>query len=396
MGIAKTLVRLLAVVGKEITEVVRRPGAVLSLILGPFLILAVFGLGYQGLQKDLQTIVVIDPASKLPHDLAAYDQLGVRGLKVIDVVSDRAAAEQRLRAGQADLVIVPPLDALATIETGKQAEMDVVIDLTDPVAANYAGFLADTMAAAVNREIYRRGAEAGQQYAIKIDGHDLSSIPPDVIASPTRAVLTNVAPVAPSFIGYYGPAALALVLQHMAVTLIALSIVRERTSGALDRFRSSPIRATEVVAGKVVAFGLLGSAIAALSMWLLVSFLGVPVLGAPAAIALVIGLLLVASLGIGLLISVVSDSERQAVQLSLLTLLASMFFSGFVIRIEQFQPAVQAAAYVLPVTHGISLLQGLMLDGTLTHPIQLVALGVIAAVVLSLSWILLRRELRPA
>jgi ABC-2 type transport system permease protein len=396
MGIAKTLVRLLAVVGKEITEVFRRPGAVLSLILGPFLILAVFGLGYQGLQKDLQTIVVIDPASKLPHDLAAYDRLGVRGLKVIDVVSDRAAAEQRLRAGQADLVIVPPVDAIAAIETGRQAEMDVIIDLTDPVAANYAGFLADTMAAAVNREIYRRGAEAGQQYAITIDGHDLSSIPPDVIASPTRAVLTNVAPVAPSFIGYYGPAALALVLQHMAVTLIALSIVRERTSGALDRFRSSPIRATEVVAGKVVAFGLLGSAIAAISMWLLVSFLGVPMLGAPAAIALVIGLLLVASLGIGLLISVVSDSERQAVQLSLLTLLASMFFSGFVIRIEQFQPAVQAAAYGLPVTHGISLLQGLMLDGTLTHPIQLVALGVIAAVVLSLSWILLRRELRPA
>lgn len=396
MGIAKMLVRLLAVVGKEITEVFRRPGAVLSLILGPFLILAVFGLGYQGLQKDLRTIVVIDPASKLPHDLAAYSQLGVRGLTVVDVVSDRAAAEQRLGAGQVDLVIVPPVDAIATIQGGKQADMNVVINLTDPVAANYAGFLAESMAAAVNREIYRRGAEAGQQYAITIGGRDLASIPPDIIAAPTRAVLTNIAPVAPTFIGYYGPAALALVLQHMAVTLIALSIVRERTSGAIDRFRSAPIRATEVVAGKVIAFGLLGSAIAALSMWLLVSFLGVPMLGAPAAIALVIGLLLVASLGIGLLISVVSDSERQAVQLSLLTLLASMFFSGFVIRIEQFQPAVQAAAYVLPVTHGISLLQDLMLDGTLTHPIQLVALGVIAAVVLSLSWILLRRELRPA
>ena len=65
-------------------------------------------------------------------------------------------------------------------------------------------------------------------------------------------------------------------------------------------------------------------------------------------LALVIVMLLVASLGLGLLISVVSDSERQAVQLSLLTLLASMFFSGFVLRIEEFQPAVQAGAYRCP------------------------------------------------
>jgi ABC-2 type transport system permease protein len=396
MGALKLVVRVLALIGKEITEVFRRPGAVLSLILGPFLILAVFGLGYQGYTKDLRTIVVIDPSSTLPHDAASYQQLAIRGLAVVDVVSDRAAAEQRLRAGEVDLVIVPPTDAVADIENGRQAAMAVLIDVTDPVKASYAGFLADTMAAGVNREIYRQAAQAGESFATTLDGHDLSKVPPEVIAAPTRAVLTNLAPATPTIVGFYGPAALALVLQHMAVTLIALSIVRERASGALDRFRSSPMRATEVVAGKVLAFGLLGSAIAGVSVWLLVSLLGVPMLGAPALIALVLGLLLVASLGLGLLISVVSDSERQAVQLSLLTLLASMFFSGFVIRIDQFQPAVQAAAYALPVTHGISLLQDLMLDGTMTHPWQLLALGAIAGVLLLVSWRLLRRELRPA
>ena len=284
---------------------------------------------------------------------------------------------------------------MAALEAGRQAELIVLTDLTDPVEANYAGFLAETMAAAINREIYRFGAEEGQAYAITIGGRDLSDVPPEVIASPTKAVVQNLAPVQPTIVGFYGPAALALVLQHMAVTLIALSIVRERASGAIDRFRSSPMRATEVVAGKVLAFGLLGSAIAAISTWLLVSVLGVPMLGPPAAIALVIGMLLLASLGLGLLISVVSDSERQAVQLSLLTLLASMFFSGFVLRIAEFQPAVQVAAYLLPVTHGISLLQELMLSGTVTQPWQLAALTGIAGVLLVSSWVLLRRELRP-
>ena len=396
MGLVKLVVRILSIVGKEIVEVFRRPGAVLSLILGPFLILAAFGFGYQGVKRDLQAIVVIQPESQLPSDLETYRELGVRGVNVVDVVADRAAAEGRLKSGEVDVVIVPPADPLASVEAGQQAELLVLTDLTDPVEANYAGFLAETMSAAVNREIYRLGAEEGQAYAITIGGRDLSDVPPEVIASPTRAAVQNLAAVQPTIVGFYGPAALALVLQHMAVTLIALSIVRERSSGALDRFRSSPMRATEVVSGKVIAFALLGSLISAISVWLLVSVLGVPMLGTVAAIALVIGLLLVASLGLGLLISVVSDSERQAVQLSLLTLLASMFFSGFVLRISEFQPAIQVAAYALPVTHGIALLQELMLSGTITQTWQLVTLTVIAGLLLTVSWALLRRELRPA
>lgn len=396
MGMIKALVIIFSVAGKEIVEVFRRPGAVLSLVLGPFLILAIFGFGYGGFRKDLQTIVVIDPASTLPHDAATYQELGTRGLAIQEVTNDRAGAESKLRAGLADLVIVAPLDPTASIEAGQQADLTVLIDTTDPVAANYAAFLADTMATAVNREIYRQGAEAGQNYAITIGGKDLSDVPPEVIAAPTRAVVQNLAPIAPSVLGFYGPAALALVLQHLAVTLIALSIVRERSGGALDRFRSSPLRATELVFGKVAAFGLLGGGIAALSIWLLVNVLGVPMVGAPGAVAGVIILLLIASLGLGLLISVISDSERQAVQLSLLTLLASMFFSGFVLRTEEFATPVQVMSYGLPVTHGISLLQDQMLSGAFSQPWQLVALSVIAAVLLATSWLLLRRELRPA
>src|SRR6185369_1400996 len=391
MGLVKAIVRILSVAGKEIIEVFRRPGAVLSLVLGPFLILAIFGFGYGGFRKDLQTIVVIDPSSTLPKDLASYQDLGTRGMQVIDVTGDRASAEARLRAGLADVVIVAPVDPAGSIEAGQQAELTVIIDTTDPVAANYSAFLADTMASAVNREIYRQGAEQGQNYAISIGGKDVSNIPPDVIASPTKATVQNLAPLAPSVLGFYGPAALALVLQHLAVTLIALSIVRERSSGALERFRSSPLGATELALGKVAAFGLLGGGIAALSIWLLVNLLGVPMIGGPGPVALVVVLLLVASLGLGLLISVVSDSERQAVQLSLLTLLASMFFSGFVLRIEEFERPVQIAAYALPVTHGISLLQDLLLRGTITHAWQVGALAFLAVALLLSSWALLRR-----
>lgn len=390
----KTVFRILALVGKEIVEVLRRPGAVVSLVLGPFIILALFGFGYHGYRRDLQTVVVMPAGSGLPSDPQEYDTLGATGVRVIAVTADRVAAEARLRNEEIDLVVVIPADAENALRQGRQAELTIEMNQVDPVQANYGTFMAQTLVADVNREIYRRGAAAGEAYALTIGGQ-AANIPPEVIASPASAKVLNLAPMSPAIVAFFGLAALALVLQHMSITLLALSIVRERTSGAMDLFRVAPIRATELVIGKVVAFGLLGGFIAAISVGLLVGLLHVPMLGPPLLIAATIALLLGASLGLGLLISVVSGSERQAVQLSLLTLLASMFFSGFVLRIDEFEAPVQAAAYVLPVTHGISLLQDLFLRGFIERPWQLAALTVIAATLLAVSWALLRREMRP-
>jgi ABC-2 type transport system permease protein len=390
----KGLFRVLALVGKELVEVVRRPGAVVSLVAGPFLILAIFGYGYHGYRRDLQTVVVLPANSGLATDPQEYDTLGATGVHVLAVTSDRAGAEQRLAAQQYDLVVIVPPNPQDALKAGKQAELTIEMNQIDPVQANYATFMAQTITADINRELYRRGAAAGQGYALKVGGQD-ANIPPEVIASPTSARIVNMAPLDPTIVAFFGLAALALVLQHMSVTLLALSIVRERTSGAMDLFRVAPIRATELVIGKVLAYGLLGGLIAAISIWLLAGFLGVPILGPPALVALTIGLLLAASLGLGLVISVISDSERQAVQLSLLTLLAAMFFSGFVLHIDEFEPVVQTAAYLLPVTHGISLIQDLFLRGTIEHPWQLGALTIIAGVLLAVSWLLLRREMRP-
>jgi ABC-2 type transport system permease protein len=93
---------------------------------------------------------------------------------------------------------------------------------------------------------------------------------------------------------------------------------------------------------------------------------------------------------------VLSDTERQAVQLSLLVLLASVFFSGFVLAVDEFLPHARAIAYALPVTHGIQLLQDLMLRGSTDAWWEASLLGVIAAVLLLVSWFLLRRNMRRA
>jgi ABC-2 type transport system permease protein len=119
-------------------------------------------------------------------------------------------------------------------------------------------------------------------------------------------------------------------------------------------------------------------------------------LGDPVVLAGTIALVLLASLGIGLLIAVISDSERQAVQLSLLLLLASVFFSGFVIAISEFTEPVRALAFLLPVTHGIRLMQDIMLRGGTTQNWEFAALLLIAVVTLAVSWFGLRRGMTRA
>ena len=394
-ALTTTLLRLLALVGKELVEVIRRPGALLSLVLGPFLIMAVFGLGYSGERRPLETVVVIPATAGLPTDVQTYQDLAGGGLHVQAVTEDKSAAEAGLNNGSVDVVVVAPPDAEQQFRAGKQSVIGVLVNTVDPIRANYAGFLASNLANAVNQTIIAQAVKETEGY-ISASDPSAAAIPPEVVAAPTKAELENTAPSEPQVLAYFGPAVLALILQHLAVTLIALALVRERTSGVIELFRVAPVNAWEVIAGKVLAYLLIGGLIAGATVVLLVGVFKIPMLGDPVALAGAIGLVLLASLGIGLLIAVVSDSERQAVQLSLLLLLASVFFSGFVIAISEFTEPVRVLAYLLPVTHGIRLMQDIMLRGGTTQNWEYAALLAIAVVTLAVSWFGLRRGMTRA
>ncbi|HEX3428507.1 MAG TPA: ABC transporter permease [Candidatus Limnocylindrales bacterium] len=396
MSLFKKLTRILAIVGKELVTVVRRPGALLSLVLGPFLIMAIFGLGYSGYRRPLNTIVVIPPQSGLPTDKSTYASVGGEALQVVDVVPDEAAATDRLLRQEVDVVVVAPVDIQNRFKAGQRTPIDVKVNSTDPVEQSYAVFVARGLEAAINRTIVQQAVAQGESYAISKGASELAKIPPDVLAAPTQANLENIAPSKPTVVQYFGPAVLALILQHMAVTLIALSVVRERTSGLFELFRISPITTAELVTGKLIAFGLFSGAIALLTVTLLVVGFGVPMLGDAGWLALIVILLIAASLGLGLLIAAVSDSEPQTVQLSLLVLLASVFFSGFVLAIDEFSEPVRSLIYALPVANGIRLMSDFMFRGGTVAAWQIWVLGGLAVGYILAAWLLLRRALARA
>ncbi len=396
LGLLKSWTRTTAFISKEVVEVVRRPGALLSLIFGPFLIMGLFGLGYSGQYRPLATVLVVPPDSQLPRDLNFYQQFAGDSVRVVEILDNPDAARERLRRQQIDLVVIAPPNVEQNFLSGQQSTIAIEYNELDPVRDNYARFVAYRQVQELNRAIVEQAVGKGQQYVVQITGSQPMPVNPQVIAAPTRAEPRNLAPVSPNVVAFFAPAVLALVLQHMGVTLTALSLVRERLSGAMDIFRVAPLRALELLIGKYLAYAFFNLSIAAAICFLLVGVLRIPMLAAPGDIAWVVVLLSFASLGLGLLISTLVDSERQAVQLSMLVLLASVFFSGFVLPLDQFITPLRVAAYSLPVTHGIQLLQDLMLRGATNQPWELLALAAIGTALFVVTWTTVGRNLRSA
>jgi ABC-2 type transport system permease protein len=397
LGPLKSWTRTTAFVGKDVTEVLRRPGALLSLIFGPFLIMGLFGLGYSGQYRPLNAALVIPDDAGLPRDAAFYQQYLGDSVTVSQITDNPDAARQLLQQQQIDLLVIAPDNVEQNFLSGQQSSIDIEYNELDPVRDNYARFVADRQVQELNRAIIQQAVTQGEQYAVQATGQPQPvQIPPAVIAAPTRADLKNLAPLSPNVVAFFAPAVLALVLQHMGITLTALSLVRERLSGAMDIFRVAPVRALEILIGKYLAFAFFNLSIAAAVCFLLVGALHEPMLGTAADVAKVVALLSFASLGMGLLISTLVDSERGAVQVCMLVLLASVFFSGFVLPLDQFLAPFRIAAYALPVTHGIQLLQDYMLRGGTNQGWEMEVLAGIGIVLFLLTSLTVRRNLRSA
>ena len=394
--VAKGLIRISSFVGKELREVVRRPGVLFSVVLGPFLIMLLFGLGYSGYRRPFATEIVIPPESGLPTDPGYYANLAPGRIDVVSIGPDVEAAEDRLRRHEVDVLVIAPSNAPAELRAGHQTTIRVAWNEVDPVYHSLAELATSILVSSLNASIIESAAAGGIAFAEAELGPAVSDLSPEVVANPTTAETENMAPTEPKVTSFFGSAVFALDVQHLAVTVTSLSVVRERLSGQIDRYRVAPVSSSELLLGKYVAYAVLSLLVAGAIGALLVGILGVPLLsGWPLFMGITL-LLILASLGLGLLISLVADSERQAVQLAMLVLLASVFFSGFVLPIGDFADWMQPLAYLLPVTHGIATLQDAMLRGAVREPWMLLALGGAGVVLYLISLLRVRRLLRSA
>jgi ABC-2 type transport system permease protein len=484
---------------KEIFEILRQPRLIATLVVGPFLILFIFGIGYRGQERTLRTLLVLQPDSPIAaQDIQQYGETLGAQLTFAGTTGNQAEALDQLQRGQVDLVIVEPGAITSTLQSNQQAVLTLYHHEIDPVQVSYITYLGWLFAGEVNQQVLRSFVAQGQTDTADVDtslqaahenvaalrlavqsgdevlakqkqqglagnvdvvstavgaslllldsvqrtqgsnevntdpvksvladlrqntnaldspgssderlarldqiDQDLTdldgqlaqfqSIDPSIIVSPFRSETKSVANIQPSISDFFAPAVLALLLQHLAVTFAALSIVRERNVGTMELFRVSPLSAAEALFGKYISYMLFGGVIAAILSALLVFALHVPMQGNWGYFALVIGAILFTSLGIGFVISIVSQTDSQAVQYSMIVLLASVFFSGFILSLDMLWEPVRVISWMLPTTYGTLLLRGIALSGSDPNWLLLAGLITIGVVLMFISWRLMRR-----
>jgi ABC-2 type transport system permease protein len=216
---------------------------------------------------------------------------------------------------------------------------------------------------------------------------------PMVLSAPFAASVSNVAPYQPEGTNYFLPGILALILQHLALTLAAVSIARDRRLGVLDIYRLSPASAGEVLFGKYLGLTIMVALIAAGITALALTALRMAVLGGLPTLVVALFVFLLAALAMGFVVGLLTRSEEAAIQLSMLLLIASVAFGGLLAPLEQLTRPLLAVAFLLPVTSGKLVLESVMFRGYFVDWNAPLILGLLLLIAFVLSFRLFSVEL---
>lgn len=399
--VSRAIVRPLAFVSKEFLQIWRQPRLILTLIVGPFLVLLLFGLGYNADPQPIDTVLVLPRDANMSDDAAAYQDQFSPPFRLAGVTEDRERAADELARREIDAVLIFPAQAYDTIRGGEQAEMVLLYNELDPLQRTWLEYYGYVQTSEFNRQILEQvldrsrlqATSGSEEVGAAALASAASDIPPHVLVSPFRSEARNLAPSSPDFVAFYAPGVLALLIQHVAVTLTALALVRERLIGAVELFRVGPLSVREILGGKYLSYFVQTGALTAILLGVLVFGLNIPLLGTVGNIALALALLVAASLGMGFFISAISWTETQAVQFALLLLLAAVFFSGFFLPLANLLEPVRVVSYALPVTYGIIWLQEVMLRGDAPPLWVPAALAGMAVGFLVLAWFFFHRTM---
>jgi ABC-2 type transport system permease protein len=231
-----------------------------------------------------------------------------------------------------------------SILAGKTAPIGIVVDGADSKTASVGSGYASQIIAEFNRR--QLGLAALQAKGPSIDSQVRVVFNPSL-----RAVNTMI------------PGLVAFVLLLSMAEVMGQAVVRERARGTLEQMFVTPMTRGEYLLGKVLPYAIIASIQASTIALVGKYWFKVPFNGNVLTVALGIGLFMLTSIGIGLLISLVSRTQQQAQQAVVFVLIPTMILSGFVFPIEAMPPAIVPLTYLIPMRYALVVLRGAFLKG---------------------------------
>jgi ABC-2 type transport system permease protein len=331
----ESLGRIVAITVKEFRQLAR-DRLTLAMVVGiPLMQIVIFG---YSINFDVRHIGagVVDQARTSGSRAFIAEMQATQVLDIREHLGSPGELEERIASGALSVGIYIPPDFERRRLVGDRAAVQVLVDGSEPTIEGVVRGIANAPPLA------RAGIYRGQARAIEVR----------TLYNPEKRTAVQIV-----------PALIGVILNMTMVIFTAIALVRERERGNLELLITTPVKSAELMAGKLLPYILVGliqtSLILVVGKWLF----DVPIVGRLTDLYAAAAAFIAATLMLGLLISTVAQTQFQAVQLSFFTMLPSILLSGFMFPFDGMPKLAQQIAQVLPLTHFVELVRGIVLRG---------------------------------
>lgn len=366
--------RYWSVVKKEIIQVKRdRPSLAIALAM-PLMMLFLFGYAVNTDVSDIKTAVWDQSPSAYSRELVSQLE-NTRVFQVVAHAGSYSEIEAMLDDGSASVALVIPPDYARKRDRGEMAEVQMLIDGSDPniarTASSNAQLIVQNNAITIQEERMQKQGLGPMEPAVELDTR--------VLFNPNmESMVFNI------------PGLIGLIMQNVTMILTAFSLVREKERGTMEQLIVTPIRPLELLLGKITPYVFIGFFSFCLVLLLGTAWFGVPVKGSAALLVSLSVLFLVTTLTLGIFISTVARTQLQAMQIAFAFILPSVLLSGFMFPRETMPVVIQWLGGIVPLTYFLEILRGIFLKGVGLEALWKDMIGMVVFFLLMISVAILR------
>ena len=341
-----SVARVWAILIKEFQQMMRDRLTFAMAIGVPIMQLVLFGYAINNDPKGLPTALVAYDQGPLTRSVVAAVQ-NTGYFRITHLPATEAQGDELLASGQVQFMIAIPPDFSKSVIRGEKPAILVAVDATDPAAASNA------MAALA-------------QVTPLALAHDLNGPLANLRARDAPFELRVHRRYNPEGLTRYNivPGLIGTILTMTMVMLTSLAMTRERERGTMENLLATPVRPMEVMIGKIAPYIIVGYIQLAVIIGAALLLFEVPIVGSFTLLMAAIGLFMLANLGVGFTFSTLARNQLQAMQMTFFFFLPSMLLSGFMFPYRGMPHWAQVLGEVLPLTHFLRVVRGIMLKGS--------------------------------
>lgn len=353
---------LLSIIIKEFRHIFRDYQTLIIILAMPVLMLLLFGYAVTLEMRQIETVIV--DQSHTPQSRAFADYISsTTFFKIIDRDVPEKEFERILQERKARCILVIPYDFARSLQNNPETKVQLLVDASDPNAANY---------------IRNYLIQISAKFNFRINPHLKMpfSIEPRILYNPDLKSYY-----------FFVPGLVAVIILLISALLTSITIVREKEAGTMEQILVSPVHPLQIIVGKSIPYTVIGFIDSILILLIGHYLFEVPLIGSLWLLSFSLILYILTGLSFGLLVSTITDSQQVAMMATLLTtILPTIMMSGFIFPVDSMPVLFQWISKVIPATHFLTIIRGILLKGNtfLDLSTQLGYLGLITTFLLAL------------